>query len=632
MEIKNPTSPRFFLVKLMIILTLALSLLVAGCNDDDDDEKVSLTMLETSDLHNHASGYGPYADYTPLDTTDSDSVRGGYARLAAKIKTIRQEQQAKDIPVILVDSGDFTMGTIYDMAMQPPVTLSFLDEMGYDAVTLGNHEFDWGPAGLATILQAAAAFGFDVPIVASTLQTDPESSQDDGIETLIASRMIVSKHITECSNGVRIGMLGMPGPDAINDMPGAAPVTFTTDYPAIQTMVDDLRNNDNVDLVIVLSHGGVETDGTGDDADLAQNVNGIDIIASGHYHTAAESVFEINDTLIFSPGSYSRGLSRLNFVFNKDAGKIDSYDYTLIAIDDTIDGDEMIQTTLVEGAETEINQALQANGLGSMSDVVSTTTFDLATIAFTESNLGNFAADAIRFSANQIVTAVGGDPFDVSVVANGVIRDGLYAGKTGTITFADAYAVVPLGISPVSPDIPGYPLISVYVNAAEIRNACEIAASISQSLGSSYYLNFSGIRYGINSEATPGSMVQQVSLVAPTDTETQTAGTPIDITDTTTLYRVVVDYYALLMMNYATDMGLPIVPKDAEGTPISTAALLDYRIDQDPITEGIQEMKEWMGVMGYFQYIGQAYSGQIPESVYGDAGAGMGRATIMSAP
>lgn len=631
MDMRTPTSPRFFPVKLIIILILALSLLIAGCDDDDDDDKVSLTMLETSDIHNHASGYGPYADYTPLDTTDNDSVSGGFARLAAKIKAVRQAQQAKDIPVLLVDAGDFTMGTIYDMAMQPPVTLSFLDEMGYDAVTLGNHEFDWGPAGLAAILRAAGAFGFDVPIVASTLQTDPDSSQDDGIETLIASRAIVSKRVINCSNGVRIGFLGMPGPDAINDMPGAAPVTFVTDYPAIQTMVDDLRNNDNVELVVVLSHGGVEPDGAGDDADLAQNLNGIDIIASGHYHTAGESVFEINDTLIISPGAYGKWLSRLDFVFNKDTGEIDSYDYSLIAIDDTINGDEEIQTTLVEGAETEINQALQANGLGTISDVVSTTTFDLATIAFTESNLGNFAADAIRFSANQVATAVGGDPYDVGVVANGVIRDGLYTGKTGAITFADAYAVVPLGISPASPEIPGYPLMSVYVNAAEIRNACEISASISKSLGSSYYLNFSGIRYGINPESTPGSMVQQVSLVAPTDTETQTAGTPIDITDATTLYRVVVDYYALLMMNYATDMGLPIVPKDVEGNPIPASALLDYRIDQDPITEGIQEMKEWMGVMGYFQYIGQAYGGQIPESVYGEAGAGMGRTTIIGA-
>ena len=79
---------------------------------------VSITILQTSDVHHHAGGYGPLPDYTPLNTTGNDTVLGGYSRLAGLINTIRQQQAANQIPVLLFDSGDFFMGTVYDMTAE----------------------------------------------------------------------------------------------------------------------------------------------------------------------------------------------------------------------------------------------------------------------------------------------------------------------------------------------------------------------------------------------------------------------------------------------------------------------------------------------------------------------------------
>ncbi len=599
--------------------------MLSGCDDDGDNNIRSLTILETSDMHNHASGYGPYADYTPEDTSDSDSVTGGYARLAGEISDIRAERDAEQIPVVLVDAGDFFMGTIYDLASMPPVTLAFLKAAGYDAVTLGNHEFDWGPAGLAMMLGAGLNSGFDVPIVATTMVTDPDDSADDGIEALVAGQTIVSKKILETSNGLKIGILGVFGPDAIQDMPAAAPVTFETDYAFIQGKVDDLKQNDKVDMVVVLSHGGVETDGTGDDADLAENVTGIDVIASGHYHTAAGEALTKGEsnTIIMSPGYYGQWLSRLDLEYNRKTGKVISSKYTLVPIDDTVEGDPAVNL-LVENAETEINATLAQFGLGGAGDPVGSTSFTLGLEPFTESGLGNMTADALRFAASQ-TSAV---PYDVGVVADGVIRDYLYPGKTGVITLADAYNVLPLGISPVT-GTPGYPLMSVYINGPELRTMCEISASLSRALGNDFYLNVSGIRYEIDPQGTPGAMVQRVYLVPGNDFETVSSGTQIDITDETTLYHVVADYYMLRMMDVAVSMGISIVPKDSEGNPIPKEAYLDHRVDMDPSSDGIQELKGWTAMLAWFQYLAQAHGGVVPEAAYGPGGTAFGRAGIL---
>lgn len=625
-------SCRFFLFLALVLISAGFY----GCSDDDqDDNTVSLTILQTSDVHNHASGYGPFTDYTPTDTSDSDSVLGGYARLASKINEIRGARNNNN--TLLFDSGDFFMGTVYDMTATDPVALEYFKTMKYDAIALGNHEFDWGPEGLAALLSAGISNGFNIPVMASNM----DASADTGLTALVGANAIRSKLIIETYNGLKVGVLGLAGENAIEDMPAAAPVTFINppdDYPAIQAMVNDLRNNDKVDLVVVLSHGGIESDGNGDDAGLAENVTGIDIIASGHYHTATEQVVEIGETsktLIFSPGAYGQYLSRLDVTLDKTTRKLLSYEFALIPIDDTIVGDSTVQA-VVENANGQIDAALVQlvpEGIGS---VVSSTTFDLKEAEFVETSLGDLSADAVRFAANQLAGLVGDPLYDIGVVPSGVIRDGLSVGKTGAITFSDAFNVLPLGISPEDPTVPGYPMMSIYVNGAEIRNACEISATICRSLGSDYYLNFSGIRYRYNPAGTPGLTVYEVSLTTPDDFGTVGAGTPVDITniaDTTNLYHVVVDYYTLMMMNYATGMGLTIIPKDADGTPIPAEDLLDYRIDADSVTADVQELKAWMSLMSYFQYyIGPNYSGQIPATLYGEGGTALGRAEALSNP
>ena len=266
-------------------LALAAVLLSTGCtlaSGDPLEEPIlaadaQVTLLQTTDLHHAADGVGHVEAGVP-------GSPGTYARIAAYVEQVRS---SAGHPVLLVDSGDWCMGTCYDLTLgQQPLALLFMDALRYDCATLGNHEFDYGPAGLARILGSAErSFGFATPLVASNTVLN---GQADLAPWLGPGRRIPPSRVQTLANGLRVGYLGLMGKDAAGAAPAAAPVGFTDysrDYGLVQALVDDLRHNRQCHLVIALSHAGINASGTaGEDVDLAQHVHGIDVIAAGHTH------------------------------------------------------------------------------------------------------------------------------------------------------------------------------------------------------------------------------------------------------------------------------------------------------------------------------------------------------------
>lgn len=568
---------------------------------------VTVTLLQTSDVHNHATGYGPSLDYTPLETTDKDTVLGGYSRLAAIINKIRKEQASKKIPVLLFDSGDFFMGTVYDLTASDPIALKFFSMMGYNAVTLGNHEFDWSPSGLALLLSNGVKGGFEVPVVASNMIV-PEGNVLQG---LVNAGTIVNKKVIEFPYGGKVGILGLMGKDSDTKAPVAKPVTFNHDYTAIQQQVNDLRTKDCAQMVIVLSHGGVEQDGTGEDADLAANVKGIDVICSGHFHTATQNALikGPSNTIIFSPGEYGEHVSRLDVTYNIFLRKVVDYKFTLIPVDDKVKGDATVQA-MVDQYNAGINAQLNAVNLPSLEDPISSTTFALEKASLKVTGIGSLAADSLRAVANNLKVLNDGNPYQIGIVASGVIRDDIYPGNTGAITFSDIYNMLPLGISPNDQSVPGYPLMSVYATGKDIYTLCEVGLSLSQMIGSDYYLNFSGLKIDYDPlQAMTFSGVQEVYVYNPADTFCMGPSTLIDPYDPDTLYHIVVDLYALQMLYVVNNYGFNITPVN-----------VSY-IDRDPAS-GVQEIKEWMAPLNFLPALGV---GGVPAGVYGPNGIVMGR-------
>jgi len=171
----------------------------------------------------------------------------------------------------------------------------------------------------------------------------------------------------------------------------------------------------------------------------------------------------------------------------------------------------------------------------------------------------------------------------------------------------------------------------VYVTPKSIKNICEISASGAPLLGDDYYLNVSGIRYDYDPSNDLFEKDTEVYLCDAADINTESCTTSLDVEDDTTRYRVVVNLYALEMMEVTTTFGIPVVARNETGTPISSADYENYRIDTSA-DAGVQELKKWMA-LNYFLETLYPYIGTgIPENIYGQGGTALGRANDVSAP
>jgi 2',3'-cyclic-nucleotide 2'-phosphodiesterase (5'-nucleotidase family) len=492
-----------------------------------------VTILQTTDIHDHANG----ADHVGLDVepTTGTAVVGAYARIAAYVNSVRA---TAGHPVVLVDSGDWTMGTLYDLTLgDQPLALYFLKTVHYDCITFGNHEFDYSTAGLAHILGAAqGAFDFDIPIVATNMNVGGDV---DLAPFVGQTRLINPTHVEELPNGLRVGYIGLMGRNAIGDIIAAAPVTFwdpTTNYTLIQKQVDALRAA-GVQIVIVLSHSGTNPSGTaGEDVDLARNVRGIDVIASGHTHTPLPSAQIVKNgdwtTRIIDAGWAGTNVSRIDLTYFP-ATRTTSMDassnppMTASTLNSAGVRPDPAVTALVGLADHQLNTILAPffapmfpdynpanlgtgvyHPVGTTAQLMASNDADLIP---PPNGLGDLAADAIRSVENSLIAGAlagaGGNPlpgFDytpvqVAIVPTGALRGELRPGVA--ISFADVYNVLPLGFSPdLSQPLPvAYPLISTYVDVADLKKICALQLLVQSGLApADYYLNISGLQYTLS--------------------------------------------------------------------------------------------------------------------------------------
>jgi 5'-nucleotidase len=642
-------------VLLAIVAMLTLSLMIAGCGSSSSsgggstDNNVSLTILQTSDVHDHAGGYGSAASYSPM-ITGNDTVLGGYARLATYISDVKNQKGANN--VLLCDSGDFTMGTVYTMTLgsASPLSFMFFSIVGYDAITIGNHEVELGPNALSSFINSAknnTTYPFSTPIVASNM----DASGSPAMAALFTNSTIVtSKIITKA--GIKIGILGRMGTNAVFDAPTAAPLTFdsgTPDspaaYAALQAQVNALRAA-GAQTVVLLSHEGFTNSGgyaIGNDANLADSVSGIDVILSGHLHinqTALKTSANTNNTILVEPGAYGEHIARLDLKIDKTTGKVTSYTSTNPIIDDTIVGDSWMNYVVGTEVNSALNTALAPAfiglGLTGVTSILDTVAINDAPIndnsmtsGYTvgESVLGNLTVDSYRTAingiwaqayaeygatvANATMTAATGDANRVQIafVPGGVIRDPL-AVENGTISFADLYNVVPLGADPLDSTAFGYPLLTTYIKANDIYVAVGISLLMGAYQGNGdYYINFAGIYVHVLS--WPSSYVV---YLCPTDTNTSspnyglngnlrtsTAGTLINPADTTTTYKIAVDLYTLMMMYEVASINpaYTIYTYNAAGTTVVNAAgNRVYTSASGTTMRGWQAMEAWSWAAG----------------------------------
>ncbi|MHC1701945.1 MAG: bifunctional UDP-sugar hydrolase/5'-nucleotidase [Humidesulfovibrio sp.] len=243
-----------------LALGLALCLLASACSrpaHQPPSGPFTLTIAHVNDTH---SNLEPADTGLILAGEKITAQLGGFARLKAALDEVR----ADEANVLALHAGDAVQGTLFFNVFQGRVDFDFLNLLGLDAMTLGNHEFDKGPA-LAGSLAGRARF----PVLAANLDVSREPA--------LAGR--IRPHVVRLFGGERVGVIGVTTPTTPQITADVGQVVFHPAAPAVEAEVRELRGQD-VDIIVVLSHLGYEQD-----LALARAVPGIDVIVGGHSHT-----------------------------------------------------------------------------------------------------------------------------------------------------------------------------------------------------------------------------------------------------------------------------------------------------------------------------------------------------------
>jgi 5'-nucleotidase/UDP-sugar diphosphatase len=447
----------------------------------------TFTILHTNDMHASFIGMGPSADYTPF-TLNDDSTRGGYARLASLIeqRTIARKELG---PVLVLDAGDYSMGTAFSAATRETGgELHLMGKMGYDATTFGNHEFDLGPAGLGKSIGAAVKAG-RIPALLATNTSFTGSDATLADLQGLSSKGVIRRYTVIERGGLRFGIFGSLGKEAMIYTSGGA-TTFADPITTAKEIVKTLRETENVDVVIALSHGGVEKgpDGSyqaGEDVQLARDVPGIDVVISGHSHTELNEAIIVNGhTPVVQTGKESRNLGEL--VIAMDGNKLSVTSYQLLPIDDSILGNRAIAND-IEQLKKSVSAAAFASRGYSIDQPLAIAPRDLPN-TYTDIAAGTLLANLVTDSFRVATKA------DIGFTANGMMRAGLLRGKTGVQTVYDVFAVAPLGSGVVDPT-PGSTLVTGYFTGQDLKNLLEFLLIDNAAHPGEYFPRASGMRF-----------------------------------------------------------------------------------------------------------------------------------------
>lgn len=586
------------------------------------DGKKIFTILHTNDMHSSFIGMGPAADYTPFAPND-DATRGGYARLAALIAKRREARQPQG-PVLVLDAGDYSMGTAFAAASRETGgELQLMSRMGYDATTFGNHETDLGPDGLGKSISVAAQAGH----VPGLLASNSDFSKDDpSLADLrrLAREGVIRRHLVVERGGLRFGLFGVLGKEAQIYTSGGA-MSFSDPVAAAQEMVKVLRETEKVDIVIALSHGGVVKgqDGRytgGEDVDLARAVPGIDVVVGGHSHTELREAILVNGrTPVVQTGKQGENLGELVVSLDGSTLKVESYQ--LYPVDDSLAGDRAIAGQIETFKESVTGVVFASRGY-SVDQPLAIATRDLPN-TFADIGASTLLANLVTDSLRKATKA------DIGFTANGMMRAGLTRGRSGVQTVYDVFALAPLGAGVVD-STAGSALVTGYFTGPDLKALLEFFLVDSPAHPGEYFPRTSGLRFRYDLSRPKFDVVTAIELG-----DLDRGYVAIDISGKDErLYSLTCPLMVakiLVAIPKYTKAQLALVPKNKAGQPLESKveALEDPRgntpdllppqgtADAGSVALGagpdaVREIKEWQAIMDHLRSLPVKVKGELP--------------------
>jgi 5'-nucleotidase / UDP-sugar diphosphatase len=586
------------------------------------DGKKTFTILHTNDMHSNFLGMSPVSDYTPF-TLGDDKTRGGYARIATLIAA-RKAARASQGPVLVLDAGDFSMGTAFAAASREVGgELQLMARMGYDATTFGNHEFDLGPDGAGKAIGVASRAG---PIPAVLSSNTSFVGDDPTLADLqkLTQAGLIRRYLVIERGGIRFGLFGVLGKEAQVYTNGGA-VKFPDPVESAREVVKILRETEKVDVVIALSHGGVEKgkDGrfsTGEDVHLAEAVPGIDIVVGGHSHTELREPIIVNGrTPVVQAGKEGRNVGEL--VITVDAGKLTVDACRLYPIDDSIAGDRAIAGE-IDKLKKDVSAAVFASRGYTIDQRLAVTPQDLSN-TFTDIAGGTILANLVTDAFRKATQA------DIGFTVNGLMRAPLTRGRTGVVTVYDVFAVAPLGAGIVDATA-GSALVTGYFTGRELKNMLEFFLVDNPTHPGEFFPRASGMRFRYDKSRPALDVVTAIELG-----DLDRGYSAIDIgPQGGRLYSLTVPLMLgvmLVAIPRYTKGKLEVVAKNKAGQPLaSKVEALDAprensgyllaphgTVDRGSLatTAGSgapREIKEWQAIMDYLRDLPVKTKGELP--------------------
>lgn len=575
------------LITLTVFMTV-ISSLFFGVNKENvyaSEPGKKVDIVFTHDIHSYL------ASYEVIGKNGQTEEVGGMARLS----TLLNDQRAKNPDTLVVDCGDIAMGTLYQTRFaEDALELRTLGKLGFDATTIGNHEFDYGTDGLVSMFNAAADSGDPLPQY--LLANVDWSADDEATKSIHAAmeRCNLKDYTIIEKNGVKIAIIGILGDDAIDCAP-TAELTFTEQSDAVKRCIDEIKAAGGADMYLCLSHSGTsDIPDKSEDEILAREVPELDVIISAHSHTVLGEEIAEGNTHIVSCGCYGDKTGIMSLTSN-DSGRWTLDSYELIDMDASIEEDEEIKE-LISSYDDIIddnylkNYGLSANKVLAYNNVAFCSIDDVYDY-HTELNLGDFLSDAYRYAFNQ--TQEGKEhPADVAVAPSGTIR-GTY--PLGAVTTQKVFESFSLGEG--FDNSVGYPLIDFYLTGKELKTLCEVDASVSD-LMTSARLYMSGVSFSYNphrmilNKVTDSWMSPEIMV-----------DDRVEIEDDK-LYHIISDLYSGRMLGAVTSVSkgiLAIHPLDENGNELP---MIDGEYDYEAVcayNDDGTELKTWVAIADYMQ-------------------------------
>lgn len=580
-----------YIVKRLLtyILLISVSVPFVGLIDTNNIVQAKAAEIDSEGVVDLVFSTDTHSYLAPFSSTVNGETYaiGGMTRASSYIKSKREEHPN----MLLLDAGDYPMGTLYQtLYTTEAFEYRMLSRMGYDAITFGNHDFDYGTEGMALQFEAAKSLCDYYPyFTVCNIDWTVGDEATNRIQSSMSGMNLCEYTIFE-KNGLKIGVTGVLGKDAIACAP-TCELTFIDPVTAVKDTVAKMKKEENPDCIVVISHSGTTEAGSNEaseDEILAKEVPDIDFIVSGHTHRILPEYIQVGDTYIGSTGCYGENMGYARLVRN-EKGRYDLVEYDIVPMDGKIPEDPEI-LDLLRDYDQKINKEFLAQYSLTADQVIGHNIYEFDSVddcyfIHEDHNLGQIIADAYRWKIENTSTG-NDDKVSGSVAPAGTIRATF---PKGDITVSKVYEVFSLGMG--LDGTVGYPIVDVYLTGEELLTVSEIDASISPFMTSAN-LYFSGLEF----ECNPNRALLNKTTSAWLETEIGGSGT--EEIEPEKMYRVVTDLYSLRMLSAVKDISkglIKLTPKLKDGSPITDESQCVIH------DENGNEVKAWTAIAEYIR-------------------------------